>query len=298
MKEIIEYLDRYLRRTGQSSIDPVEANTILATAGLLRDSKDRPGKPLRDLLRKGQLPHAFQSGGKGSSWIIPISSKHTSRAIAIKSDLVKVKNSTKVFKVLKVSTADTSQIEKILMNVENYKSAGSIDNLVPHNSGLYCIRISDINKLPKPFDSFLSDRQHDIIYIGIATGSPNGRFLNQELRANGHGTFFRSIGAVLGYLPPKGSLVNKANKRNYKFYPSDERKIVKWINENLKVSWVEFNGDIEALETDLISKNRPLINLAKNPSALKELSDLRKVCVQVANEIETIHPSGQKNYSQ
>lgn len=277
-------MDTYLRRTGQSSIDPVEANAILATAGLLRDSKDRPGKPIRDLLRKGQLPHAFQSGGKGSSWVIPISSKQTSRAIAIKRDLIKVENSKKVFKVVKMSTTNTSQLEKVLMNVENFKSAGSIDNLVPHKSGLYCIRISDINKLPKPFDSFLSDRQHDIIYIGIATGSLNRRFLNQELRANGNGTFFRSIGAVLGHLPPKGSLVNKANKRNYKFSPSDEQKIVKWINENLRVSWVECNGDVEALETELISKYRPLINLAKNPSALKELSDRRKVCVQRANE--------------
>lgn len=277
-------MDTYLRRTGQSSIDPVEANAILATAGLLRDSKDRPGKPIRDLLRKGQLPHAFQSGGKGSSWVIPISSKQTSRAIAIKRDLIKVENSTKVFKVVKMSTTDTSQLEKVLMNVENFKSAGSIDNLVPHKSGLYCIRISNINKLPKPFDSFLFDRQHDIIYIGIATGSLNRRFLNQELRANGHGTFFRSIGALLGHLPPKGSLVNKANKRNYKFSPSDEQKIVKWINENLRVSWVECNGDIEALETELISKYRPLINLAKNPSALKELSDKRRVCVQRANE--------------
>src|SRR5690606_10717004 len=128
----------------------------------------------------------------------------------------------------------------------NFKSAGSIDNLVPHNSGLYCIRISDINKLPKPFNTFLADRQHNIIYIGIATESLNKRFLNQELRANGHGTFFRSIGAVLGHRPPKGSLTTKSNKRNYKFLPADEQKIIKWINENLLVNWIEFSGDFES----------------------------------------------------
>lgn len=77
MKAIIEYLDNYLIQNGQVSIDPVQANTILEKAELLRDSKDRPGKPLRDLLRKGQIPHAFQSGGKGSDWIIPHSSKQT-----------------------------------------------------------------------------------------------------------------------------------------------------------------------------------------------------------------------------
>lgn len=77
IEAIIEYLDNYLMKTGRQSIDPVEANAILANAGLLGDSKDRPGKPLRDLLRKGKLAHAFQSGGKGSVWTIPHSSKRT-----------------------------------------------------------------------------------------------------------------------------------------------------------------------------------------------------------------------------
>lgn len=285
IKAIISHLDTYLTRTGQTNIDPVEANAILARAGLLTDSKDRPGKPLRDLLRKGLLPHAFQSGGKGSSWTIPHSSKRTSKTVPTVSVATKAEKPTRVIKTTQVSTVDTSQLEKMLMNDKSFKSAGSIDNLVPHNSGLYCIRISDINKLPKPFNTFLADRQHNIIYIGIATESLNRRFLNQELRANGHGTFFRSIGAVLGHRPPKGSLTTKANKRNYKFSPTDEQKIIKWINDNLHVNWVDFSGDFETLETELINKHRPLINLAKNPSALKELSDLRKICVQIANEL-------------
>jgi hypothetical protein len=77
MNAITKFLDEYLTRTGRPSIDPVEANALLAKAGILRDSKDRPGKPLRNLLRKGQFPHAFQSGGKGSGWTIPHSSKQT-----------------------------------------------------------------------------------------------------------------------------------------------------------------------------------------------------------------------------
>lgn len=285
IKAIINYLDTYLTRTGRLSIDPVEANAVLEKAGLLSDSKDRPGKPLRNLLRDGQLPHAYQSGGKGSSWTIPHSSKQTSKIISTVSVTTKTEKPKPVIKVSQVSSADTSQLDKILMNEKNFKSAGSIDNLVPHTSGLYCIRISDINKLPKPFNTFLAERQHNIIYIGIATESLNKRFLNQELRANGHGTFFRSIGAVLGHRPTKGSLITKANKRNYKFSPTDEQKIIKWINDNLQVNWVEFSGDFESLETGLITKYRPLINLAKNPLALQLLSDLRKECVQIANEL-------------
>jgi len=78
MSAIIKFIDDYLTKSGRTNIDPVEANSLLAKAGVLRDSKDRPGKPLRDLLRKGQLPHAFQVGGKGSSWTIPHSSKGNS----------------------------------------------------------------------------------------------------------------------------------------------------------------------------------------------------------------------------
>lgn len=285
IKAIITYLDTYLTQTGRPSIDPVEANDVLAKAGLLNDSKDRPGKPLRNLLRDGQLPHAFQSGGKGSSWTIPHSNKRTVKPKATNPVITKVAKPKQVVKTKIVSSADNLQLDKILMSEKNFRSAGIIDNLVPPNAGLYCIRISDISKLPKPFNNILADRQHNIIYIGIATESLNKRFLNQELRANGHGTFFRSIGAVLGHRPPKGSLTTKANKRNYKFSPTDEQKIIKWINDNLIVNWVEFTGDFETIETELIIKHRPLINLAKNPSALQQLSDLRKECVQIANEL-------------
>ncbi|MFP5080501.1 hypothetical protein [Pedobacter sp. JCM 36344] len=75
MNTIIEFLDAYLTRTKRTSIDPVEANALLERQGLLKDSKDRPGKPLRDLLRAGKIPHAYQAGGKGAKWTIPLSKK-------------------------------------------------------------------------------------------------------------------------------------------------------------------------------------------------------------------------------
>ena len=183
------------------------------------------------------------------------------------------------------SLTDIPLSEKMLMNEKNFKLAKDIDSIVPNSSGIYCIRISNINKLPKPFNKFLSERNHNIIYIGIASQSLNKRFLNQELRANGHGTFFRSLGAVLGFKPLKGSLVFKKNKRNYKFSPTDEQKIIDWINNNLIVNWVEFIEDFEISETELINKYQPLFNIAKNQFSLQLLSDLRKECVKIANSI-------------
>ena len=178
---------------------------------------------------------------------------------------------------------DSVLVEKMLMNKQNFKSAKDVDGFVPQASGLYCIRIKNVHLLPEPFGTILLERGHDILYIGIASENLYNRFLNQELRAKGHGTFFRSMGAVLGYKPPKGSLIEKRNKKNYKFSKTDELKIIGWINENLMVNWVESAGDLDSLETSLIVKYLPLLNLSKNPAALQILSYLRKECVEIAN---------------
>lgn len=175
-------------------------------------------------------------------------------------------------------------LEAELMDPDNFKSASAVDGIVPDKPGLYCIRVKDTGSLPSPFDAIIAGRKHNIVYIGIASKSLKKRFFNQELRAAGHGTFFRSIGAVLGYMPVKGSLTDKANKRNYKFSESDELEIVKWINTNLTVNWIECDDNIEELENGLIEKYLPLLNLKWNPAALRELKDLRAECVVVANE--------------
>lgn len=173
-------------------------------------------------------------------------------------------------------------LEKILMNEKNYKLAGIIDDVVPDTPGLYCFRIKNVNALPNLFSSILTERKYNIIYIGIASQSLKKR-LNQELRAKGHGTFFRSIGGVLGYRPEKGSLKTRANKKNYKFRFEDELKIIKWINANLKVNWVANNENLDDIESNLILSHSPLLNIAKNPLALKELQEIRRECVMIAN---------------
>ncbi len=171
---------------------------------------------------------------------------------------------------------------KILMNEQNFRSASEIDSKVSSKPGFYCIRIENTNALPSPFCDYLRERQHNILYIGIASKSLHKRFLRQELRAKGNGTFFRGIGALLGFRPPIGSLVNKKNKRNYKFSNPDKHEIINWINDHLIVSWVEYSGDHETIETQLIQTHLPLLNTDKNPSKLKELAELRNECRKIA----------------
>ncbi|MFH1121903.1 MAG: hypothetical protein V1775_18945 [Bacteroidota bacterium] len=201
---------------------------------------------------------------------------------SVKTISPEIKNKTQSLRQVD-ETTDRGLLLKMLMNEKNFKIAGSIDDKVPDTPGLYCIRISNPDFLPAPFAQHLKERGHNILYIGIATTSLNKRFLGQELRARGHGTFFRGIGAVLGYRPPKGSLKEKKNKNNFTFSSADEKAIIGWINKHLQVNWVTYSGDLENTETLLIKQYLPLLNTAKNPFKLSELEELRKVCRLIAN---------------
>ena len=161
---------------------------------------------------------------------------------------------------------------------DHFKDAGIIDPLVPDKPGMYCIRLKGGCKLPLKFQSILESRTHNILYIGIATKSLKIRLLNQELRHKGHGTFFRGIGAILGFFPPKGSLRNKRNQNNYKFSPDDTIKIINWINENLEVNWLVSDVDLESIKKSLIKNISPLLNTQGNSEKLKELEDARAGC--------------------
>jgi len=183
-----------------------------------------------------------------------------------------------------IDDKEVGLIVKVLLNEKNFKATKVIDKIVPDEPGLYCVRITDVACLPEPFRSYLVKRNHNILYMGIASQSLKKRFLHQELRAIGHGTFFRSVGAVLGYRPEAGSLLRKKNKKNFKFIASEEEEIIEWLNKNTKVNWVTYTGGLNVFETDLIHRYMPLFNLANNPSALIELSELRRECVRIANQ--------------
>lgn len=172
--------------------------------------------------------------------------------------------------------------ERLLKGSE-FRPAGTIDLEVPDRPGLYAIRVRDRAALPAPFNIISESRDTDLLYIGIAATSLKRRFLAQELRGRGHGTLFRSIGAMLGYRPPTGSLIGKGNMRNYKFTPSDSQEIIGWIDSNLIVNWIEFSGAHAVEESELIKTNLPLLNLQGNPVRLGELSALRAECVRIAN---------------
>jgi hypothetical protein len=283
VQRIIDCIDKHLNKNNLDSINPVDAGALLDRAGLLNDSAHRPGLPLRKLLRDGMIPHACQPGGKGSGWVIPHSGGKGMRQPTVNPKPRKAKTLERsVIGNTTTLVSSSAEIASALMDVKNQKSVGEIDRLVPNVPGMYCIRIKNASSLPAPFNRLLKERGHDLIYIGIASQSLRRRMLGQELRARGHGTFFRSMGAILGYMPPAGSLIGKSNQKNYKFSAADNARIIEWMNTHLAVHWVTMSNGWDQLESQLIKQHRPLVNIAKNPSALVELSQLRKRCVEVA----------------
>ncbi|GAB3336544.1 hypothetical protein GCM10027429_19990 [Marivirga atlantica] len=212
--------------------------------------------------------------------------KRDGAQVSLKSHTGMVKMTTKKEKPqtsVKEIASNAKLALKVLMNEKNFKAASEIDSLVPDQPGLYCLRIKDIKNLNGIFLQTLKERKHNIIYIGIASKSLQKRMLGQELRARGHGTFFRSLGAVLGFRPQTGSLKDKVNKNNYVFSKDDNDQIIEWINQNLLVNWVAMDEGIQTAEKHLIRKHSPLLNIADNTMPLTELVLLRETCRKIAS---------------
>lgn len=151
---------------------------------------------------------------------------------------------------------------------------------IPDIPGLYCIKLRQgMAPLPAKYGKV---REDGIIYIGKASSSLRKRLWDQELNHKSPATFFRSMGAILDFLPPKGSLYGKET-RNYKFNEQDTEAIRMWMRENLSVNIVTLSpNQQDRVEEALIVKYRPLVNIEHNPSASEELKAARQRCVDYA----------------
>jgi hypothetical protein len=156
-------------------------------------------------------------------------------------------------------------------------------DLPKNKPGLYAIYTDEPGSFPEPFAGYLRERNNNLIYVGKASGSLYERLFEEDLRHTRPSTFFRALGPILGYLPPKGSLIDKKNQNNYRFSDEDTAAIVEWIDRHLKVRIVVVPADeIPLLEASVIVRLTPLLNTVHNPIALSELAELRSQCRQFA----------------
>ncbi len=184
-----------------------------------------------------------------------------------------------------LDSQDEQHVSKKLIDENNFKKKSQLDQELLNKKGIYCIRLKEESKLPRKYQTILESRGAKIIYIGKAEKTIRQR-LEQELEHKSPGTFFRSIGCVLGYLPIKGHLIGRVNQNNFKFSKNDTEEIINWLEENTEVSIVAFEGKLDLMEGKLIEKHTPLLNINKNPLRLEELINDRNRCKKIAIGIE------------
>lgn len=178
---------------------------------------------------------------------------------------------------------DTAAILRILTSAGNAIPAHRAEGEVPGGAGLYAIFVDRYDSLPEPFRARLAAERRTLIYVGCSDVNLGERLTKQEFQHKRAATFFRSIGAVLGYWPPRGSLKSKVNQKNYRFSADDTKQITQWIYEHLSVRYLEVDAaSLPRLEKMVIGELRPILNVVHNPDAMPELRALRAKCRKIA----------------
>ena len=180
---------------------------------------------------------------------------------------------------------NSTVVNRRLIENPSIRSALEAMPALPNSPGYYSIWTVSESSIPPSFRGRVLDQsgaKYSLLYIGIATRSLRMRLGNQELQHRSPATFFRSIGAILGYRPMSGSLPLKSKSSNYKFSAADTAQIVNWIQNDLRVAWVEEIEPDESVEVDLIRKHTPPLNIKHNPKSVSALRDLRALCLSIA----------------
>lgn len=154
---------------------------------------------------------------------------------------------------------------------------------VPKVEGIYKIYLKDMVELKRIFKKNnlpgLNNFENSLLYIGITLGKGGlKKRLSAEILQKGNGTFFRTVGAILGERPYK-------NGKNYGFNGNSKERIISWMRNNLEIYYCLKNrvSRLETIEKNLIKKEKPLFNIKYNTlqeepykSIISEIKKMRK----------------------
>lgn len=177
---------------------------------------------------------------------------------------------------------ETQQVAQLVIRGAGPCRAQEAEIVVPGAPGIYAIFVDDADLLPLPFGDLLRNRASRLLYLGIASSSLKQRLVDQDLRHKQPSTFFRGLGAVLGFVPPRGSLLGRRNQKNYRFSRADTASIIGWINTHLSIGWLVTDSSLATTEAEAIRAYRPLFNTTHNPERSPELAALRRLCRSAA----------------
>lgn len=134
---------------------------------------------------------------------------------------------------------------------------------IPNSSGVYILCARDINQLPEQMRglnySYL--KNYLVLYAGISSGAQGLK--NRDYRNHFHGcarnsTVRKSLGVLFGY--DKYFYTNG----KYKFIPEHEKLLTQWMKSNILLFYYSTNYRISDIESDLIHKFNPPLNIQKN----------------------------------
>lgn len=167
-----------------------------------------------------------------------------------------------------------------------------------NHSGIYQVLIRNRKQFqstdacPRLYEELCSCKNNRLVYIGKADGKGMLRIrLRQELLGMGRGTFFRSIGAVIGEAPRRARTPGEVT--NYVFEGTAKERIVEFIQTNLVVTLEPLNENIEMEEQKRIKLYHPPLNLKNNEYQWQYLIEQRERCRNIAGGKDFDHTISQ-----
>lgn len=140
--------------------------------------------------------------------------------------------------------------------IENASRLESLTEL-PDKKGFCIICIKDKNNLPERMIDLEYNvyRDYPVLYIGTTTSLKKRRLFNGTGR---NSTLRKSLGSILE--------LEREYYRDgkYKFVKKDEEHLSKWINDNLIMFYSTNVESLVDIESYLINKYNPPLNLRKN----------------------------------
>ena len=158
------------------------------------------------------------------------------------------------------------------MNTSDFASFNPLTDAgksIPAVPGNYLVTIRDIKALPTLGYKLVTQpfRGQELIYTGITEGSLYRRIWKNHIGSHaGSSTLRLTLGCLFGYtLIPRDK--KNPNNGHVRFNTDDERDLRRWMKENLIFHYMP-NGVPKALETELIARFNPPLNLLENDNPM------------------------------
>ena len=274
---INSFLQKNLRNENRNEVAAVEAASWLDRAELLKDSRDRPGRELRKLLRENLIHGQEQLTNR--RWIIrsihPDPKTPRSIESASKSDRFKKTD----------LNADTSAIISSFRNpltFTNREEAISKNSPIPRSSGLYAWYIRNMPEIV-PVDDCAQFEDYYLMYVGI---SPKKKGRNGNLRERIQTHFgkktsndasWSTLRMSLGCLLCEQLDISLQCVKERKHFNDGENVLSEWMAKNAMVTWYDCSCPWD-IEKDVIRQLSLPLNLVHNGQHpfYNYLSKLRK----------------------